>query len=65
MLILLVLVVVAGAQQQKSLPARAGVISGSVFLITKGGDLKPARMANVYLFYKYPQREMGECSSGR
>lgn len=54
LLILLVLVVVAGAQQQKSLPARAGVISGSVFLITQGGDLKPARMADVYLLYLYP-----------
>lgn len=36
-----------------SKPARvkAGAVSGRVFLITEGGDLKPARLANVYLFY--------------
>jgi len=53
LLVLLALVTVAGAQQQKSPPAKAGVVSGSVFLITKGGDLKPARMADVYLLYVY------------
>lgn len=46
------LATVAGAQQRKSAsPAKAGVVSGSVFAITKGGDLKPARMAKIYLFY--------------
>lgn len=49
---LLVLATGTGAQQHKSAsPAKAGVVSGSVFLITQGGDLKPARMAKIYLFY--------------
>ena len=52
-LALLVLATIAGAQQQKSPSAKAGVVSGSVFAITGGGDLKPARMADVYLLYKY------------
>lgn len=30
--------------------ARPATISGRVFLITRNGDLKPARMASVYLF---------------
>jgi hypothetical protein len=46
--------VMAGdAQQQKSPPARAGVVSGRIFAVTKGGDLKPARMATVVLLYVY------------
>jgi len=49
----LALATVANAQQQKSQPAKAGVVSGSVFAITEGGDLKPARMADVYLLYYY------------
>jgi hypothetical protein len=51
LLVLLTLATAAGAQQQKSPPVKAGVVSGSVFAITKGGDLKPARMAKIYLFY--------------
>jgi len=39
-----------------------GIVSGRVFAITKGGDLKPARMAFVYLFHHEPyppsKREM-------
>ena len=31
---------------------RPAKISGRVFLITKSGDLKPARMAFVYLFFE-------------
>lgn len=50
---LLLLAIVANAQQQKSPSAKAGVVSGSVFAITKGGDLKPARMATVTLLYLY------------
>ncbi|SPE17998.1 exported hypothetical protein [Candidatus Sulfotelmatomonas gaucii] len=44
--------------QQKPLPksaARPGIISGRVFLITGGGDLKPARMAAVYALYLRPK----------
>src|SRR6266705_2764234 len=33
----------------KSRP-NAGVVSGRIFAITKAGDIKPARMAKVYLF---------------
>jgi hypothetical protein len=46
-------VMAADAQQQKSSIARAGVVSGRIFAVTKGGDLKPARMATVVLLYKY------------
>jgi hypothetical protein len=46
-------VMAADAQQQKSPPARAGVVSGRIFAVTKGGDLKPARMATVVLLYNY------------
>ena len=53
LLFVLALATVVGAQQQKSAPAKAGVVSGSVFAITEGGDLKPARMADVYLLYLY------------
>ena|ERR1039458_2241530 len=49
----LLLATVATAQQQHQTPerAKAGVVSGSVFAITKGGDLKPARIAHLYLLY--------------
>jgi hypothetical protein len=30
-----------------------GSITGCVFAISKGGDLKPARMAKIYLFFTY------------
>jgi hypothetical protein len=30
-----------------------GIVSGRVFAITGGGDVKPARMAKVYLMYLY------------
>jgi len=30
-----------------------GSITGRVFAISKGGDLKPARMAKIYLFFTY------------
>lgn len=32
---------------------KPGILSGRVFLITEAGDIKPARMADVYLLYKY------------
>ncbi len=43
------------AQRQnvkKPLPLGAGVLSGRAFGITEGGDLKPARLANVYLIFE-------------
>ena len=36
---------------QKASNPSFGAISGRIFLITKGGDLKPARLARMYLFY--------------
>ncbi len=44
------------AQQKKSPLVKPGTVSGSIFLITKAGDLKPARMAEVYLFF-HPKDE--------
>jgi hypothetical protein len=46
------------AQQKNSKTARKpvqkpGIVSGRVFAITQSGDIKPARMAKVYLFYSY------------
>jgi hypothetical protein len=49
-----ILIVIAGVAQQKPSPkttGKPGVVSGRVFAITKSGDLKPARMAHVYLLY--------------
>jgi|ERR1019366_3416257 hypothetical protein len=48
---LLVLATVASAQQKKPPLAKGGVVSGSIFAITEGGDLKPARMSHVYVLY--------------
>ena len=31
-------------------PPKAGAVSGRVFAITEAGNIKPARMAKVYLF---------------
>ena len=47
-----------GTVQQKPAPksaARPGIVSGRVFAITEGGDLKPARMAAVYALYLGPK----------
>jgi hypothetical protein len=41
-----------GSATQKVVKSTYGSISGRIFLITKGGDLKPARMARVYLFWE-------------
>lgn len=53
--IVLAIVAVVGAQQQnakKTSPPGTAAVSGRVFVITEGGDLKPARLANVYLLFK-------------
>lgn len=39
------------AKSQSESAVKPGVISGRVFLITQAGDIKPARMAHVLLFY--------------
>lgn len=43
----------AASPAQKASNPSFGTVSGRVFLITKGGDLKPARMARVYLFFEH------------
>jgi hypothetical protein len=37
--------------QQRPATPKGGTVLGRIFAITKGGDIKPARMADVYLFY--------------
>ncbi|HZB88918.1 MAG TPA: hypothetical protein VE291_09700 [Terracidiphilus sp.] len=36
---------------------KPATVSGFVFALTKGGDVKPARMANVYMLYSRPAQE--------
>lgn len=50
-LLMVLLVPVTLNAQQKSKTTQYGVISGRVFLITAGGELKVARMAKVYLMW--------------
>lgn len=50
----------AQAKSQAKPVVRPGVVSGRVFLITVGGDIKPARMANVYLLYLYRSVKFAE-----
>lgn len=45
------------AQQHKTTRTAPGVVSGRVFAITKSGDIKPARMATVYLLWEYHSLE--------
>jgi hypothetical protein len=40
------------AQTHASTAAATGTVEGKVFAITRGGDLKPARMPTIYLLYK-------------
>ncbi len=53
--ILLSAAILAMAQQRAPATShpQSGTISGRVFLITKGGDIKPARMALVFGFFLY------------
>lgn len=49
-------VVTAGITNGQQVPTKVGVptrgaLSGRVFAITEGGDLKPARMADVYMLF--------------
>jgi hypothetical protein len=44
-----------GAQQPKLTPKHApagGVLSGRIFAVTTGGDVKPAILADLYLFFE-------------
>src|SRR5580698_8554008 len=49
---LFVVAVSAQQKQPSKSAAKPGIVSGRVFAITKSGDLKPARLAKVYLFYE-------------
>ncbi len=40
-------------------------ISGKVFAITKGGDLKPARLATVYLIYHHSKADSRALQDGK
>lgn len=44
-----------GQQTTRTNPARErpGILAGRVFAITRSGDIKPARIADVYAFYIY------------
>ena len=41
----------ATSKSTKAPLAKPGIVSGRVFIITDSGDLKPARLANVYLLW--------------
>lgn len=51
--IVLTFAVNTSAQKKAVPPAKSGVVSGRVFAVTKSGDLKPARGAQVVLLYMY------------
>ena len=67
MLALLLLSSAVFAQTKTTKPTTPGprpaIVSGRAFLITKGGDLKPARMASVYLFYSNQMPKKHETAS--
>jgi hypothetical protein len=51
------------SQQTKTSPKHVtagGMLSGRVFGVTKGGDFKPAILADVYLFYEFSIRSDGK-----
>jgi hypothetical protein len=50
------------AKQKVAAPS-TGELSGFVFLITKGGDIKPARLASVTLLY-YAERQLAPDDKG-
>ncbi len=54
----------AAPQQEKGKRASA-TISGKVFAITKGGDLKPARLASVYLIYHHSETDSQAFANGQ
>jgi hypothetical protein len=64
-----ILAMAVGTAQQKPRPkstAKPGIVSGRVFAVTKSGDLKPARMAPVYLLYEeriYRDRKEADAAS--
>ncbi len=59
---LLLLAIAVNAQQKSPPSEQTGVVSGRIFAITKDGDLKPARLAKVYLFYTYRSAKAANAS---
>ena len=57
------------AQQSRTVHSRAllgGKLSGRIFAVTEGGELKPAIMANVYLFFEvsiHPNGQVNDVDS--
>ena len=54
----------AASPAQKASKPSFGSVSGRIFLITKGGDLKPARMAHVFLFFEHGPGSAAVMSAG-
>jgi hypothetical protein len=50
-IMLFIAVSYTGAQQQAAKPVGTALLTGKVFAITKGGDVKPALLAHVYLYF--------------
>jgi hypothetical protein len=52
-----IVLVTSGMHAQQKAASRSthtpGIVSGRAFAITKAGDIKPARMADVFLFYMF------------
>jgi hypothetical protein len=48
------------AKKTATAPTKPGIVSGRIFAITKGGDIKPARMANVHLLYYHQRKTASE-----
>ncbi len=51
------------AQKQDSEPA-SSTVTGRAFAITKGGDLKPARLAKIYLIYHHSAKDSQALQEG-
>src|SRR5258707_9820590 len=61
--IALILTAVMPAQTHRTATTASGTVEGRVFGITRGGDLKPARMPNIYLLYKGRGEKLEEDSA--
>jgi hypothetical protein len=44
---------------------KPATVSGSVFALTEGGDIKPARMADVYMLYSRPVEKFAPRQNGQ
>lgn len=53
------------ATTKKPTPLKSATVSGYVFALTKGGDLKPARLAKVLMFYSRVIGQSGDQVVGK